>query len=51
MSNAESSSVPGLAAPRVLLRVEALPVERHPAAVYQSSLGSVPVEPCSSPSG
>ncbi len=40
MSNAETSSVPVPIAPRALLRVEALPVERHPAAVYLSSLGS-----------
>jgi hypothetical protein len=39
MSNAESSSVP-VAIPRALIRVEALPVERHPAAAYLSSLGS-----------
>jgi hypothetical protein len=41
MSNAESSSVPvPIAPPRALLRLEALPVERHPAAVYLASLGS-----------
>jgi integrase/recombinase XerD len=40
MSNAESSSLPVPIGPRALLRVEALPVERHPAAVYLSSLGS-----------
>lgn len=40
MSNAEGSSVPVPLPPRALLRVEALPVERHPAAVYLSSLGS-----------
>jgi integrase len=40
MSNAEASSAPVPIAPSALLRVEALPVERHPAAVYLSSLGS-----------
>jgi hypothetical protein len=40
MPNAEPSSVPVPIAPRALLRVEALPVERHPAAVYLASLGS-----------
>src|SRR5450830_1393902 len=40
MSNAEGLSVLVPTAPRALLRVEALPVERHPAAVYLSSLGS-----------
>ncbi len=40
MPNVEASSLPVPTAPRVLLRVEALPVERHPAAVYLSSLGS-----------
>jgi integrase len=40
MSNAEPSSIPVPIGPRALLRVEALPVERHPAAVYLSSLGS-----------
>jgi site-specific recombinase XerD len=40
MSNAETSSALVPTAPRALLRVEALPSERHPAAVYLSSLGS-----------
>ena len=40
MSNAEPSSVPVPIGPRALLRVEALPSERHPAAVYLASLGS-----------
>ena len=40
MCNAETSSFPVPTPPRALLRVEALPVERHPAAVYPSSLGS-----------
>ncbi len=40
MSNAESSSVPAPTGPRTLLRGEVLPVERHPAAVYLSSLGT-----------
>jgi integrase len=40
MSNAEASSLPVPIAPRALLRVEALPSDRHPAAVYLSSLGS-----------
>jgi len=40
MPNAEASSVPALIEPRALLRIEALPVERHPAAVYLASLGS-----------
>lgn len=40
MSNAEPSSAIVPIGPRALLRVEALPVERHPAAVYLSSLGS-----------
>jgi hypothetical protein len=40
MSNAEPSSVPAPTGPRALLRVEALPSERHPAAVYLASLGS-----------
>ena len=40
MSNGEVSSLPAPVETRALLRVEALPVERHPAAVYLSSLGS-----------
>jgi hypothetical protein len=40
VSNAETSSLPALTGPLALLRVEALPVERHPAAVYLASLGS-----------
>jgi integrase len=40
MSHAEAPSLPAPIAPRTLLRIEALPVERHPAAVYLSSLGS-----------
>jgi hypothetical protein len=40
MPIAEPSSDPVPTAPRALIRVEVLPVERHPAAVYLSSLGS-----------
>jgi site-specific recombinase XerD len=40
VSNAEALSLPAPIEPRALLRVEALPVERHPAAVYLTSLGS-----------
>lgn len=40
MPNAETSSVPVPIGPRALLRIEALPAERHPAAVYLASLGS-----------
>jgi hypothetical protein len=40
VSNAEPSSLPVPIGPRALLRVEALPGERHPAAVYLSGLGS-----------
>jgi hypothetical protein len=40
VSNAKSSSVPLPIRPRSLLRVEALPIERHPSAVYLSSLDS-----------
>lgn len=40
MSNTETSSLPVPISPRALLRIEALPVERHPAAVYLASLGS-----------
>ena len=40
MSNAESSPLAVPIEPRALLRVEALPSERHPAAVYLASLGS-----------
>ena len=40
VSNAESSSLPVPIGPRRPLRVEALPAERHPAAVYPASLGS-----------
>ena len=39
MSNSEALSLPAPSGPRALLRAEALPVERHPAAVYLASLG------------
>jgi hypothetical protein len=42
MSNAEGSSIPVPTRPRALLRIETLPVQRHPAAVYLASLGSGP---------
>jgi hypothetical protein len=40
MPNAEAPSLPAPIENRALLRIEALPVERHPAAVYLASLGS-----------
>jgi site-specific recombinase XerD len=40
MSKAEAPPLPALIELRALLRVEALPVERHPAGVYLASLGS-----------
>jgi hypothetical protein len=40
MSTAQGPSLPVSIGPLALLRVEVLPVERHPAAVYLASLGS-----------